>query len=95
MFAEKKEYPNAPKTIILTFARITPIKVLEDSKTRYHAIYDDGDGKYPFKVLRKKNAYTVISCGITCCKSKNVDFIKWNFETQLAKVSPRVFKRSQ
>ena len=77
------------KNVIVTFERLAP-KVIEDSDDLYKAEYTDKDGSYLFEIIKKDGKWVITSDGFECSRSSNIDYIKWNFESQLATYTPKV-----
>jgi hypothetical protein len=76
-------------SVILSYAKLVP-SVLIDSKNHYKAVYIDSAGTYEFEIVKKNNKFIVISDGFECSTSPDAEYIKWNFESQLALIHPKV-----
>ncbi len=77
------------KSVILHFEHLVP-KVLVDTPQLYRAKYTDRQGDYEFEITKSADSLTVTSSGMKIGTYKDTDYIKWNFESQLAKYTPKV-----
>ena len=76
-------------TLILRYKHLAP-KVLLDDVNKYEALYTDSEGTYFFEIKRVGKGFEVSTDGFVCSNSSDVDYIKWNFESQLATYTPKV-----
>lgn len=77
------------KNVIVTFEHLAP-KVIEDSSDLYKAEYTDKAGSYLFEIAKQDGKWVITSDGFECSRSNDINYIKWNFESQLATYSPQV-----
>jgi hypothetical protein len=77
------------KSVILKFEHLVP-DVLVDTPQHYLARYTDRYGDYEFEITKAGNGWTVTSSGMKIGTFKDVDYIKWDFESQLAKYTPKI-----
>lgn len=77
------------KSVILHFEHILP-EVLIDTPLHYRAGYTDWHGGYEFEITKSSDGWIVTSSGVQIGTFKDADYIKWDFESQLAKYTPRV-----
>lgn len=94
MKKEIKQVATALKThnnVIVTFEHLAP-KVIEDSADLYKAEYTDKAGSYLFQIAKQYGKWVITSDGFECARSSDIEYIKWNFESQLATYSPQVLK---
>jgi len=80
---------KAGNDVIVTFEHLKPT-VLVDTKDMYKAQYKDKVGSYLFEIAKKEGKWVITSDGFECSRSSDIDYIKWNFESQLATYSPQV-----
>lgn len=82
------------KIIVYQLKKQTPVEVLVDTKNKYSAIYEDRIGKYPFIIKKTKKGYSVESSGVKIPKemTKSKERLQWEFESQLANVTPKIFQ---
>ena len=77
------------KSVILKFEHLVP-EVLMDTPEHYRAAYADRHGDYVFEITKSSDGWTVTSSGMKIGTFKDADYIKWDFESQLAKYTPKV-----
>ena len=80
---------KAHKNVVVSFEHLAPT-VLVDSKDLYKAEYTDKAGSYLFEISKQGSEWVITSDGFQCSRSKDINYIKWNFESQLATYSPQV-----
>ena len=77
------------KSVILHFEHLWP-EVLIDTSLHYRARYTDRHGGYEFEITKSSDGWIVTSSDVQIGTFKDADYIKWDFESQLAKYTPRV-----
>ena len=77
------------KSVILQFEHLSP-EVLIDTPQHYLARYTDRHGDYEFEITKSSAGWTITSSGVQIGTFKDADYIKWDFESQLAKYTPKV-----
>jgi len=77
------------KSVTLQFEHLVP-DVLVDTHQHYIARYTDRHGEYEFEITKSSDGWTVTSSGMKIGTFKDADYIKWDFESQLAKYTPKV-----
>ena len=77
------------KSVILQFEHLSP-EVLIDTPEHYLARYRDRHGDYEFEITKTSAGWAVTSSGVHIGTFNDVDYIKWNFESQLAIYTPKV-----
>ena len=77
-------------SIQVTYTHLKPTKVLINKPNKFKAIYKDDYGKYPFEIKKSNNSFTVIVDKQVVAKTNDKDYLIWNFEVQLAAISPRI-----
>lgn len=77
------------KSVILQFEHLLP-EVLIDTPQHYRARYTDRHGDYEFEIAKTSAGWKVTSSGMAIGTFKDADYIKWDFESQLAKYTPKV-----
>lgn len=77
------------KGVILHFEHLVP-EVLIDTPQHYRAKYKDRHGDYVFEITESTGGWTVTSSGMKIGTFEDADYIKWDFESQLAKYTPKV-----
>jgi hypothetical protein len=77
------------KIVTVEFEHLLP-EVLIDTPQHYLARYTDQDGDYEFEITKTSAGWKVTSSGMVIGTFKDADFIKWDFESQLAKYTPKV-----
>lgn len=77
------------KSVILQFEHIAP-EVLIDTPEHYLARYTDRHGDYEFEITKSSAGWKVTSSEMVIGIFKDPDYIKWDFESQLAKYTPKV-----
>lgn len=77
------------ESVILQFEHLSP-EVLIDTPQRYLARYTDRHGDYEFEITKSSAGWTITSSGVQIGTFKDADYIKWDFESQLAKYTPKV-----
>jgi hypothetical protein len=77
------------KIVTVEFEHLLP-EVLIDTPQHYLARYTDQDGDYEFEITKTSAGWKVTSSGMVIGTFKDSDYIKWNFESQLAKYTPKV-----
>lgn len=81
------------KSVVLQIEHLTP-EVLIDTPQRYLARYTDKFGGYDFEITKSIDGWTVISSNLKVGTFDDADYIKWDFESQLKKYSPRVLAQA-
>jgi hypothetical protein len=76
-------------TLILRYKHLVP-SILLDTFNKYEALYTDSEGTYLFEIKRVGKRFVVSTDGFVCSNSSEVDYIKWNFDSQLATYTPKV-----
>jgi hypothetical protein len=77
------------KIVTVEFEHLLP-EVLIDTPQHYLARYTDQDGDYEFEITKTSAGWKVTSSGMVIGTFKDPDYIKWDFESQLAKYTPKV-----
>ena len=77
------------KIVTVEFEHLLP-EVLIDTPQHYLARYTDQDGDYEFEITKSSAGWTITSSGVQIGTFKDADYIKWDFESQLAKYTPKV-----
>lgn len=80
---------ESKQNVTLVFKHLAP-KVIEDSEHLYKAKYKDSFGSYTFQIQKVGDAWQVTSSGLKFSPTKDKDFLRWNYESQLALYSPKV-----
>lgn len=80
---------KAHKNVVVTFEHLAPT-VIVDSKDLYKAQYTDKAGSYLFEISKQGGEWIITNDGFPCGRSSDINYIKWNFESQLATYSPQV-----
>jgi hypothetical protein len=78
--------------IIGVFAKTDLVRILKDKANVFEAEYKDRKGHYIFKISKKAGTFTVNSDGRVCHRGFTAEFIKWDFEMQLAGLNPKVLQ---
>jgi len=87
---EAAKHTNTTPEVNLKFVHLKPHKLLVDKPNKFKAIYKDDFGKYSFAIKRTDNNYTVIVDNKIVSKTDDKDCLIWNFEVQLAAITPRI-----
>lgn len=77
------------QSVILHFEHLSP-EVLIDTPQHYLARYTDRHGDYEFEITKTSAGWKVTSSEMVIGTFKDADYIKWDFESQLAKYTPKV-----
>lgn len=69
-----------------TFVDAELVKVIKNTKTEWCAKYADDYGTYKFSLKKKGNKYFVESDGVKFNAFTDLDFVVWEYESQLEQV---------